>query len=59
MKRPCLYRCPKCGTEEKFEMGALDHQGMRIVTCGNGCTDDDGWRTVMTLMEREGESASS
>lgn len=48
MKRKCLYRCPKCGTEEEFVMGALDHQGMRIVTCSE-CTDDDGWRTVMVL----------
>jgi transcription elongation factor Elf1 len=40
------YRCPKCGAEKRFQMSALDQQGMRIVTCGE-CTDDDGWRTVM------------
>ena len=52
MKRRCVYRCPACGTEETITMSDAD----RIVTCGNDCTDDEGWRTVMKLMEVEGET---
>ena len=50
MKRLCLYRCPTCGKEETILMSDTD----RIVTCGD-CTDDEGWRTVMVLMEIKGE----
>ncbi len=49
MKRKCLYRCPKCGTDETIWVRGVD----RIVTCPN-CTDDEGWRTVMKLVEAEG-----
>lgn len=51
MKRKCLYRCPKCGTEETIWMRDID----RIVTCTDECTDDEGWRTVMKLMEVESD----
>ncbi len=51
MKQLCLYRCPKCGTEEEIWMSDTE----RIVTCSDECTDDEGWRTVMVLMEVKGE----
>ncbi len=51
MKRNCLYRCPKCGTEKTIiRTAGVD----RIVTCAE-CTDDEGWRIVMKLMEAEGD----
>ena len=50
MKRRCLYRCPKCGTEKTISMS---DPTWIVVTCTNGCTDNDGWRTVMKLMEEE------